>query len=322
MFEIMENPQPVIPLIEAAIGNADGDFQIRALKVLEQVALKQTTSGSQTNPAFDAIRRISLLNNDAISLRASTSSYNILLCRQYRAALRLERLNAKVIYLSNLDNEKYPLADQLVIDEKWKGSRRELSQASLLFGLSKLELNHAQVDNELIAEFDAVYTLTGIKLKKCSITDAGVAHLSQIGSLNEVEILYCRVGPGCFESLARIKNLSSLRLIGTDISPQHASLLEQQLSATIDIRRGAFMGIRYNPATPKCTLTSLVPGSGAEQAGLRIGDEIIEFNQNPIRQYGDLTVLLRDCADGAEAKVKIKRRGEELLFDVVMGEWE
>ena len=82
------------------------------------------------------------------------------------------------------------------------------------------------------------------------------------------------------------------------------------------------MGIRYSPTSPECRLTSLVPGSGAEQAGLRVGDEIIEFNRTPINEYGDLTKLLREKATGEEANVKVKRNGEVLTFDVLMGEWE
>lgn len=322
MFEIMESPEPVIPLIESSIEAADSDFRIRSLKILELVALDRMSSSSRSDLAFEAIRRISLSGNDTLSQRASQSSYDILLFRQYAAVQRLERLNAQVSYLSNLDNEKYPLASHLIIDEKWKGTRKDLDQVPHLFGLSNLELCHEQVDDELISRLDSVYTLTGIKLKKCSISDASIFHLSRIGSLNDLDVLYCRIGPGCLESLEKFKHLSSIRLIGTDIDPSYSTLLAQRLSATLDIRRGAFMGIRYDPTTPECRLTSLVPGSGAEQSGLRVGDEIIEFNRIPIKEYGDLTQLLREKATGDQAKVKVKRLGEELLFDVVMGEWE
>lgn len=322
MFEIMENPEPMIPLIESAIESADGDFRIRSLKLLEQIALKKTSSTSASNLAFDAIRRISLSGNDALSRRASRSAYDILLYRQYSAALKLERLNARISYLAIMDNEKHPLATELTIDHRWKGTRLDLEQVPHLLGLSTIEMNHAQVDDDLVAQLDSIYTLTGIRLKKCSITDASIHHMSQFDSLNEVEILYCPVSPGCFESLTKFKRLSSLRLIGTDVDPSNAGLLEQRLSATIDIRRGAFMGIRYSPTSPECRLTSLVPGSGAEQAGLRVGDQIIEFNRTPVIEHEDLTKLLREKASGDKAKVKVKRNGEVLTFDVLMGEWE
>ena len=82
------------------------------------------------------------------------------------------------------------------------------------------------------------------------------------------------------------------------------------------------MGIRYDPTSSECRLTSLVPGSGADQAGLRVGDQIIQFNRTPIVEHGDLTKLLREKATGDEAQVKIKRHGVELTIDVSMGEWE
>jgi S1-C subfamily serine protease len=69
-------------------------------------------------------------------------------------------------------------------------------------------------------------------------------------------------------------------------------------------------------------LTSLVPGSGAEKAGLQRGDTIIEFNGNSIAEYIDVTKLLRECKAGDHVEIKARRGGKTLGFDVVMGVWE
>lgn len=322
MLEIMENPEPVIPLMESAIECADRDFRVRSLEILEQVALKRTSSTSVSDLAFDTIRRISLSGNQTLSQRASQSSCDILLHRQYRASLKLERLNAKVSYMANSNVEKHPLASHLIIDQQWDGTRQDMELVPLLFGLSTLELSHVQVDDQLVGQLDSMYTLSEIKLKKCSITDASISHLSRIDSLNQVEIHYCRIGPGCFVNLAQFKNLTTLSLYGTNVATSQAAFLKQTLAANVDIRRGAFMGIRNNPTVPACILTSTVPGSGAEQAGLHVGDQIIQFNRSQIREHGELTNPLRENASGKQAKVKIIRNGEELWFDVLMGDWD
>ena len=135
MVDVMANPEPSIPLIEAAIESADSDFRLRALTLLEQIALGESSSASAANLAFDTIRRISLSANDTLSRRASRSAYDILLYRQYAAALRLERLNAKIKYLPNPNKAKHPLAIHLTIDQRWKGMRSDLEAGAAIVGV-------------------------------------------------------------------------------------------------------------------------------------------------------------------------------------------
>jgi hypothetical protein len=319
MYEIMQDPAPVIPMIEESIRTCDADFRKRALKILEQVALNPD---STSNLAFETLRRISLSDDKSLAQKAGSASFGVLVYKQYKSALNLERLNAIITSTRTVDNQKYPLVTHLVVGENWKGTRADLDQIRHLFGLSSLELTHEQVDDELIAALDSIYTLQGVKLKRCSITDSSIRYLAKSNTISQLEVLYCPIGAGCFDSLAEFAHLTSVRLIGTDVDPADTPLLEQKLNATVDIRRGAFLGIRYNPTEPGCRLTSLVPGSAAEKSGLRIGDLVLQFDQQPIDEYGDLTRILRQKRLGDKALVKVKRNGKDIVLEVVMGEWE
>jgi hypothetical protein len=318
MNQLLATPDKAIPLLQESIESADRDFRLRALKILERLAMG---NNAQSELAFNALRHISLSDDVGLSHKAQTASYEVLLYQQYSAARQLERLNAHIEYSSHRDDQRYPLADHLRIGDDWRGRPEDLRQILTLFGLSSLDLSHRQIGDDLLLNVDAIFMLSRIKLKRCSITDQTIASLARLSSLSELEVMYCPIGTDCFESLAQFSSLTSIRLIGTNVDPACADLLEQKLNVTTDIRRGAFLGIRYSPVESSCRLTSIVPGSSADNAGFQIGDEIVEFNQQPIQGHRELTKLLREILPGQRATVKVERASALIEIPVVMGEW-
>ncbi len=324
MYAIMSDPQPMIPLIEVAIQNGDADFRFRSLKILSTLARGLDRDLSNTSAlAFKAIERISRSSDVRVARHADDAKFRILLERQFVAAKCLERLNAKVSYSSRTDDSEFPIATVLKINQQWRGNRRDLELVGSLIGITQAELCHEEIDDKILTQLSQAHGLTKLKLCRCSITNAGLACLSEVGTLQELELLYCPVGTEGLEALFDHEKLTLVRLVGTNAQPNQGVILQRRFaSAKIDIRRGAFMGIRYSPTTPECKLTSLVPGSGADVAGLRPGDTIVEFNGNPIREYLDVTNLLRECKAGEQVQIKAKRAGLAMQFSVVMGDWE
>ena len=72
----------------------------------------------------------------------------------------------------------------------------------------------------------------------------------------------------------------------------------------------------------ECELTWVVENSGAEKAGFRVGDVIVEYDSVKIAEHTDLTKVLRNQKASASAKVKVLRGGKEVILNVVMGEWD
>ncbi|MFK7767134.1 MAG: PDZ domain-containing protein [Mariniblastus sp.] len=318
MFDIIASPGSTIDLIENEIGLGDADFRARALKILQHLAINDD---SQSQAAHAAIRRISFGADPLLARKARLCSFNILMVRQHAAAKRLERLNAKIVYTKAVDGADFPMADRLTIDDTWRGSADDLKDVAELFGLSSATLNHEQIDDSFAALLLKAYTLSHVKFKKCPISRETIARLSQ-SPLSKLEILYCDIGPECFDSLREFRQLNSLSLIGTRINPDLSELLEQRLNAKIELRNGAFLGIRYSPVNVKCQITWLVEGSGAEKAGFQVGDEIIEFDSVPILEHADLTNLLRKQKAGRVAQAKVLRGEEVVTISVAMGEWD
>jgi serine protease Do len=67
-------------------------------------------------------------------------------------------------------------------------------------------------------------------------------------------------------------------------------------------------------------VSDVLRDSPAEEAGLRGGDLIVEFNGQKVTDNAELPLLVADAPIGAEVKVKIIRGGEPMELTVKIGE--
>ncbi len=107
----------------------------------------------------------------------------------------------------------------------------------------------------------------------------------------------------------------------------------EQLLETGSVARG-FLGVQLQAVTreqadalglerPKGALiNSVEPGGPAEEAGIEVGDVILEFNGTPIDQHSELPPLVGMERPGTEAEMTIWRWGERQEIDVTLGERE
>ena len=64
----------------------------------------------------------------------------------------------------------------------------------------------------------------------------------------------------------------------------------------------------------------LTAGGAAEKGGVKVGDVIVEFNDQPITTAGELTAAVRQEPAGAEATVELIRDGKNIKLNVVLGD--
>ena len=74
------------------------------------------------------------------------------------------------------------------------------------------------------------------------------------------------------------------------------------------------------PAESGILVVSIEPHSAAQQAGLREGDVIVEFDGQPVAAIDDLHRLLTEARVGAHLPLTVLRRAERLVLDVVPAE--
>ena len=77
---------------------------------------------------------------------------------------------------------------------------------------------------------------------------------------------------------------------------------------------------RYGLAVSEGAYVSAVnAGSGADEAGIEVGDIIVSFNGKKISSASDLMVAVRECSIDDTVDVKVNRDGAEKTFSVNLG---
>lgn len=85
-----------------------------------------------------------------------------------------------------------------------------------------------------------------------------------------------------------------------------------------DVERPSIgVDVKHSPGSDGALIEKVVPGSGADQAGLRVGDIVIEINGQDIDSQMDLAKVVMDQEIGAVLQVKI-RRGQSMMTVPVM----
>ena len=90
----------------------------------------------------------------------------------------------------------------------------------------------------------------------------------------------------------------------------------------IETRPTAFLGISMDPRFegPGVQVRAIVPGTGAEAAGMRAGDLILIFNSVEIKHFAQLVEEIQRLEVGTEIVITVRRsEGEELDFRVKLG---
>ncbi|MGY8997413.1 MAG: DegQ family serine endoprotease, partial [Alphaproteobacteria bacterium] len=121
--------------------------------------------------------------------------------------------------------------------------------------------------------------------------------------------------------------------IGFAVPSNLVSRVVDQLKEFGRTRRG-WLGVRIQSITPEIAEAFGLPGDGgalvasvtpdgpAEGAGLEAGDVIVRFNGTEITEMRELPRAVADTDVGRAAEVIVIRNGEEMTFDVVLGELE
>src|SRR5215204_6082669 len=86
--------------------------------------------------------------------------------------------------------------------------------------------------------------------------------------------------------------------------------------------RRAFLGVMVQSRQPHsgagagAQVENVAPNSPAEVAGIRQGDLIVGFNENPVRSTDDLLNLLDESAIDRDAELRVRRGGREQILRV------
>ncbi len=118
--------------------------------------------------------------------------------------------------------------------------------------------------------------------------------------------------------------------IGFAIPSVLAKRVYEQIRKTGKMRHG-WLGIEYGPTTPDyaklmkmdrplgVVVDGFFPDSPARDAGLRIGDVILRWNDTEIKNSYELSHVITQSEPGSTGKVHLIRRGQSMEIEVTLG---
>lgn len=120
------------------------------------------------------------------------------------------------------------------------------------------------------------------------------------------------------ESLKELNGLQYVNFANCEIDGElFTKFFKDNPHIQYTIAAKAFLGITGSTVSvdgreaPACTVESIIEGCAAEEAGLKVGDTIIQADSTPIEKFQDLVLV-----------IAVRNPGDELVLKIIRGEEE
>ena len=148
--------------------------------------------------------------------------------------------------------------------------------------------------------------------------DKDLAVLKDIPEIYNLSIHGAKLSDEALPHIAALPRLTTLNVKETTFTAAGLRKLRlQRPELTVICRSSAMLGINAGMEGP-CVLTSVFFKSGAHDAGLRDGDEIIEVDGQKVRDFSDLTISVYPHKPGDKVSVKYRRNNEDQTAEVLL----
>ena len=148
--------------------------------------------------------------------------------------------------------------------------------------------------------------------------DAGLAALRDLPHVARLSIADAPLTDAALAHIAALPRLADLSLRGKMFSAAAlAKFHKQRPQARIFARGDAMLGVNAETDGP-CVLSSVYYGSGAYEAGLAQGDEIVKVDGLKVTDFSELTIAVFTRKPGETLKVDFKRDGRLKTVNVIL----
>ncbi len=323
MDELIESGAAAVEKLMVAIPKGDLDFRIRAIKTIQSIGMRENENDSAV--AERALLKLSSDSSDRIANMADKCVTQLFAKKETQA---LKVLEQKGVWIRE-DNEKigtkyyYPLKT-LVFDKKWKGNSKDLTWIRYLRNHQSIEFVGKQFSDSVVDLLPSHCNAVSIAFKDAPVTDRVFDKLKKLKKLSRIIVQYSdKVSTAATQDLQEISALTEIKLVGTRISTDDKADLEKQLpGVTVDVRKGGFLGIRYNNSATICRISTVVAGSGAEKGGIKVGDIIVEYDGTKITSTDSLSKVISKQSIGQQVEVKVKRGEKTVDLKVTLTRWQ
>jgi len=291
--------------VDRAIERLDDDDYFRREEASQQLvalgadavpALVDAAEGDSLEVTFRAVaalRELSL-SDDRGAADAAGAALEVLAASPVTSAARRAALALKVHEQKRSERalEDIRAAGGLVVF-------RDEDELSTYAYVPYVMVNRAWSMGDDLSDFRLLRGMTSLRFHGADIGDEALAHLESLEYLERVE------------------------LYGTRVTPEGAAALQSALPQTVvEWRAGALLGVVAYAGRQPCMVMKVQEGSGAEAAGIEIGDIITSFDGREITDFDSLTVLIATKQGGEEVAIEYLRGATAFQRTVTLGRWE
>jgi hypothetical protein len=323
-FQLLQ-PHPIsaMALVEASIPTVDVDAAHHLLRLLAGWAYYPDVGFGRD--AFSALTRLA---EGGISSRSSFAKSIIAgIAEDQETASEdfIRRLSGSVGFDASLplfltlprtfDTYYYALR----IEDRFRGTAEDLICLRWLKSVEAVRLEGRRINGEWLKQVVQLTNVRALQMRNVSITGRDLEWLHRLEHLEALEILYCPIEDDAIERLSTLPVAGKIRIFGTRISEEGIERLKTALNgAQIYFGRGGFLGIGTNAiagSRQSLVLTQVMEGSGAEQAGLKLGDMILKIDGKELNHFDELRAELAKHAPGESVVITYARTSFKLLED-------
>ena len=174
--------------------------------------------------------------------------------------------------------------------------------------------------------------LRHLRFEKSKFGEDEALMLRSFGQLTNVDLAKIDLAGSVFDGLAAVRSLRRLDLQRCKFPAAAFNEFKEKRGRSVDVKftPQAFLGVsadsrgiaaQFPRAQLKgaCIITTVVPGEGAERAGMKIGDEVFQMGDYKIADFDELRVVIAQYEVGDEATIKVRRDGKELTLKAKLG---
>jgi hypothetical protein len=328
--ELVRGGAAAVPgLVDGLLGGMSAEAQLRAIEVLERVALSRREEDQSA--AQGALVELSTCGSEPVARRVKVVLRTLAQLRRHRAVARLRELGAEVQFgiadttpvLWQVPVE--PRIELLQVGRDFQGTDEDAWLVSELKEVEEVELEGEAITDAYLEQVSKLGGVSALFIRRARVTDASLAKLARMASLSHLRIWYTPITDASIQLFAKLHG--KLELYGTRVTDEGMTRLRRlQRDLEIDFRHGGFLGVGPNLLGGEadlsgCIIGTVTDGSAAEKSGLRKDDVIIRYDGEQVETFEGLRGLIAGNRPGDSVEIEYRRGGDVARVQVELGEW-
>lgn len=325
MLRLIEAGTAGTDRVAAAVAKGPLEVVVRGIHVLREQAL---TSDVELGAAAQAaLERIASNQSNSAARRAESAIATLDETREERAVDELQQLGAKVgVHHMQFGFQIVESASIIEIGPEWSGQPKDLARLKWLSKVHEVKFSGPKVTDEWLACLKSMRHLVRLQVTRANVTADGFASIRDHEKLQSVWIKYSPVSDAVIPHLLTLKQVSQIKLYGTNVSRESVKRLSDELvNAKIDHRRGGFLGVNCQAHPLGCEVVLVQNNTAASAAGLDAGDIIVKYGSNRVESFDTLTTFIAENLPGDKVElliasgVRVRRGSFEHRKDLPLG---